>query len=163
MLQNKFEMPLDLAIKPSKIFNFYLFCIFFFSTISVFISTSLPLSLRFLLFVVLLFMTARILKKQKVKQVTSLKLNSVDEWELDINNKESFDIELSGECIVTYFLVWLNFTTCHSKGRKKNFHLLLLPDSADKDLLRKLRVRLRFLKHKTTEENKENAVIARMN
>ncbi len=146
MLQNKFEMPLDLAVKPSKIFNLYLCCIFSFSIVSIFISTSLPLSLRLLLFVILLFMTALILKKQKLNQVTSLKLNSVGEWELETNNKDSFEVELCGECIVTYFLVWLNFKSCNSEGRKKSFHLLLLPDSAEKDLLRQLRVRLRFLK-----------------
>ena len=152
MLHNKFEMPLDLAVKPSKIFSLYLYSIFFLAIVSIFILTSLPLSLRLLLFVVLLFMVVFILKKQKVNRVTSLKLNSVDEWELETNSKESFEVELSGECIVTYFIVWLNFTTCNSEGKKKNFHLLLLPDSADKDLLRQLRVRLRFLKNITAED-----------
>ena len=145
MLQNKFEMPLDLAVKPSKIFNLYLYGIFSLAIVSIFISTSLPLSLRLLLFVVLLFMVVFILKKQKVNRVTSLKLNSVDEWELETNSKESFEVELSGECIVTYFLVWLNFTIRNNEGKGKVYHVLLLPDSADGDLLRQLRVRLRFL------------------
>ena len=157
MLHNKFEMPLDLVVKPSKIFNIYLYCIFFFSAVSIFISTSLPLSLRLLLFVFLLCVTVLILKKQKTNKITSLKLNSVDEWELETNNKESFTVELNGECIVTYFLVWLNFTTCNSFGRKKVYHLLLLPDSADKNLLRQLRVRLRFL----STPDKGDVVIAK--
>lgn len=96
-------------------------------------------------------MMGLILKKQKVNQVTSLKLNSVDEWELETNNKESFEVELSGECIVTYFLVWLNFKTCNSGVKNKRFHVLLLPDSADKDLLRQLRIRLRFLSNPKIE------------
>lgn len=146
MLHNKFEMPLDLTVKPSKIFNIYLHCVFFFSTVSLFISTSLPLSFRLLLFVVLLFATVLIFKKQKTNQITSLKLNSIGEWELETNNKEMFEVELSGECIVTYFLIWLNFKTCNSERRSKCFHVLLLPDSADRDFLRQLRVRLRFLK-----------------
>lgn len=155
MLHNKFEMPLDLAIKPSKIFSLYLCCLFSFSTVSIFISTSLPLITRLLLFVILLFLTILIFKK-KVNKVTSVKLNSVDEWELETNSKENFEVELSGECIVTYFLVWLNFTTCKSEERKKNFHLLLLSDSADKDLLRQLRVRLRFLKGASEVEAPES-------
>jgi len=126
MLQNKFEMPLDLAVKPSKIFSLYLYGIFSLSIVSIFISTSLPLSLRLLLFVILLFVTVQIFKRQKENQITSLKLNSINEWELETNSKESFVVELSGECIVTYFLVWLNFTTCSSESIKKNFHLLLV-------------------------------------
>ena len=110
-----------------------------------------------LLFVFLLCVTVLIFKKQKIYQITSLKLNSVDEWELETNNKESFTVELNGECIVTYFLVWLNFTTCNSFGRKKVYHLLLLPDSADKNLLRQLRVRLRFL----STPDKGDVVIAK--
>ena len=156
MLHNKFEMPLDLAVKPSKIFSLYLCCLFSFSTVSIFISTSLPLITRLLLFVILLFLTILIFKKQKVNKVTSVKLNSVDEWELETNSKENFEVELSGECIVTYFLVWLNFTTCKSEERRKNFHLLLLSDSADKDLLRQLRVRLRFLKGASEVEAPES-------
>lgn len=150
MLQNKFEMPLDLVVKPSKIFSLYLYSIFSFSIVSIFIS-SLSISLQLLLVVILFGMTTFILKKQKLNKVTSLKLNSNDEWEIEINN-QSFDVELHGECIVTYFLIWLNFTTCNSFGRQKVFHVLLLPDSADKDQLRKLRVRLRFLKAMTEED-----------
>ncbi len=99
-------------------------------------------------------MTAVIFKMQKSKEVTSLSLNSNDEWKIEINN-QCFDVELHGECIVTYFLIWLNFTTYNSFGWKKKFHLLLLPDSADKNLLRQLRVRLRFLKNEKIEV-KEN-------
>lgn len=150
MLPNKFEMPLDLAVKNSKIFHTYLIAVFIFSFISIFIS-SLSLSLQLLLLVLLAGMAVFILKKQKLNKVSSLKLNSNDEWQIEINN-QIFDVELHGECIVTYFLVWLNFTACNSFGRKKTFHVLLLPDSADKDLLRKLRVRLRFLKNITAED-----------
>ncbi len=152
MLQNKFEMPLALAVKNSKIFHIYFIAVFLFSLISIFIS-SLPLSLQVLLIVVLAGMTVFIFKKQKTNKVSFLKLSSNDEWKIEINN-QSFDVELHGECIVTYLLIWLNFTACNSLGRKKIFHVLLLPDSADKDLLRKLRVRLRFLKDIEAIDNK---------
>ena len=91
---------------------------------------------------------------QNLKKITSLKLSGDDKWEIEINNAHSLDAELQGECIVTYFLIWLNFTSSNSFDRKKVFHLLLLADSADKDLLRQLRVRLRFLKQNTTEDTK---------
>ena len=146
MLQNKFEMPLDLAIKPSKIFYSYLIIIVLLAAISILISSSLLLSLRLLLFFLLLFMTALIVIKQKSNQVTCLFLNKDDEWELQVNNKQRYKVELKGECIVTYFLIWLNFSSRNIWGKEKIHHILLLPDSADKDLLRQLRVRLRFLK-----------------
>ena len=149
MLQNKFERPLDLIVKPSKIFHFYLGFIFLFSSVSVFIS-SLVVSVKFFLFFILLYLVFISFKKQNVNKIKSLKLND-DAWEIEVNN-QIISAELQGECIVTYFIVWLNFTSCNSFGKKTQFHVLLLPDSADKDLLRRLRVRLRLLKNKATEE-----------
>jgi len=99
-------------------------------------------------------MTVVIFKKTQSQQISLLRLNSNDEWSIEMNKQKVSDVKLSGECIVTYFLVWLNFSTCNSFGRKKVYHLLLLPDSADRDLLRQLRVRLRFFKNKV-EENTE--------
>lgn len=152
MLQNKFEMPLDLAVKTSKIFNTYLGVVFILSLISIFVLNSLSLILQIFLFSLLLMMVVFILKKEKTNRITSLKLNKDEKWELEINKEKMLDVELSGECIVTYFLIWLNFKDVGNKGKSKVFHLLLLPDSSDRDLLRQLRVRLRFLKILTTED-----------
>lgn len=93
-----------------------------------------------------------ILKKQRINKITSLKLSRDDKWKIEINNTQIYNAELNGECIVMYFLVWLNFTTCNSFGKKKIFHIMLLPDSIDKHLFRQLRVRLRFLKNITAED-----------
>jgi hypothetical protein len=90
-------------------------------------------------------MTVFIYKKLKYKHVNQLRLNNIGEWELELKNKKRFDVELNGECIVTHFLIWLNFSVINTAEKKKIFHVLLLPDSLDKDLLRQLRVRLRFL------------------
>jgi len=152
MLQNKFEMPLDLAVKPSKIFYSYLLAIFLLSSLSLLGLTSLPVILHLVLFVVLIIMTLVIVKKTQSQQISFLRLSSKDEWSIKINDHNISDVKLSGECIVTYFLVWLNFSTCNSFGRKKVYHLLLLPDSADRDLLRQLRVRLRFLSKQSKKE-----------
>ena len=151
MLQNKFEMPLDLAVKNSKIFHNYILIIFLLSIVSIFIS-SLSLMLQVSLVLLLIVMTLIILKKQRINKITSLKLSGDNKWEIEINNTQIYNTELQGECIVMYFLVWLNFTTCTSDGKKKIFHTMLLPDSIDKDLFRQLRVRLRFLKNTTAED-----------
>lgn len=91
--------------------------------------------------------------KKSVNKVTSIKLSKDDSWKVEVNNKNTFDAELYGECIVTYFIVWLNFTACNSFGKKTRFHILLLPDSVEKDLLRRLRVRLRFLKNEALDKD----------
>lgn len=151
MLQNKFEMPLGLVIKKSKLFSLYIFFVFIFSLLSVFIS-SLLLSEKIMLLTVLLTVSVFYFKKMHLNKITALKLNGDNEWEVKINNKQEFNVELYGECIVTYFLMWLNFSVKDNDGIHQKFNILLLPDSADKDLLRKLRVRLRFLKSKTAED-----------
>lgn len=97
-------------------------------------------------------MTIMILKKQRINKITRLKLSGDDKWEIEINNTQIYNAELHGECIVMYFLVWLNFMTCNGFGKKKIFHIVLLPDSIDKNLFRQLRVRLRFLKNTTAED-----------
>ena len=154
MLQNKFEMPLDLTVNSSKILYIYFIFVFLFSLISVLIS-GIPLKFQILLGMLLCLVSLHFLKYQSKNKITSIKLNQADEWEIEINNNESHKVELYGECIVTYFLVWLNFTTFNEIGKKKKFNLLLLPDSADKNLLRQLRVRLRFLSLIDKDEENE--------
>ena len=145
MLQNKYEMPLDLIINESKILNFYFYLIVFFSFISIFIS-SLSLSIKILFCIILLVSIIFSFKRKSLSKVTSLRLDNDSKWKIEVNN-ELLDAELYGECIVTYFVVWLNFTVCNSFGKKKQFQVLLLPDSTNKNSLRMLRVRLRFLKN----------------
>jgi len=154
MLQNKFEMPLDLTVNSSKILYIYFIFVFLFSLISVLIS-GIPLKFQILLGMLLCLVSLHFLKYQSKNKITSIKLNQADEWEIEINNNCSHKVELYGECIVTYFLVWLNFTTFNEIGKKKKFNLLLLPDSADKNLLRQLRVRLRFLSLIDKDEENE--------
>ena len=155
MLQNKFEMPLGLdpglKINNTSLYYIYLGSLFLCSLISILVLSSLAMSLQLLLFIALLVMTFFILKTEKNNQVTAIKLNKDDDWEISINHSGFVSAELIGECIVTYFVVWLNFSTMDKNGKKKTFHLLLLPNSADKELLRRLRVRLRFLKNKTDD------------
>lgn len=151
MLLNKFEMPLDLVVNDSKILRLYFNIIFFLSFISILIS-GLSLSVKLILCVGLLCLMFLFIKNKSKNKITSLKLNSDEGWGLVIDNKQHYDVTLQGECIVTFFIVWLNFTTTSRSNKNKRFHILLLPDSAEKDLLRRLRVRLRFFKNKKTED-----------
>ena len=153
MLQNKFEMPLDLVINDSKILKIYFYLVLSLSFVSVFTSF-LSLSVQALLCIVLLVGVIFYFKNKHINKITCLYLSEGDKWKIEVNN-EMFDAQLYGECVVTYFIIWLNFTGYNSSGKKKEFHVLLLPDSGDKNSLRRLRVRLRFLKNEklAVEEN----------
>ena len=151
MLQNKFERPLDLALSPSRIFYTYLVVIFVCASIGVTISEGLPVTYRLGLFILLLISFSIWLKYNLALNVINLKVNEKFEWQIESKDNEHLEVELYGECIVTHFLIWLNFSTVSTDAKKKKFHILLLSDSADKDLLRQLRIRLRFLNNKTTE------------
>lgn len=142
MLQNKFEKPLDLTLKTSKLFYFYLSVIFIFALLSVYISDALSLNIRLLLLFLVIFSIVIIILKNLRLKISHLHLSN-DEFQLTVNNKRH-SVELFGECVVTYYIIWLNFKTTNIENNKK-FHILLLMDSAEKDLLRQLRARLRFM------------------
>jgi len=148
MLQNKFEMPLDLEIKPSKLFSFYLIIILLLALTSILLLTTLPFGLRMLLILLLIVMTVFIYKELKNNRVSHLRLTSSGEWELESSHIKYTNAELTGECIVTYFFIWLNFSVVNAEGKKKIYHTLLASDSLDENLLRQLRVRLRFMLNK---------------
>ena len=157
MLQNKFEKPLDLALKSSKIFYIYLGLIFICALLSVYISDALSLNIRLFLLLMIFSGFFLILRKKSKQSISHLYLNS-DEFQLTLNNKK-YSVELFGECIVTYFIIWLNFKTTDTNDHNKKFHVLLLMDSAEKDLLRQLRARLRFMSFSDKESalSKETA------
>ncbi|MFK5914004.1 MAG: hypothetical protein QM484_06490 [Woeseiaceae bacterium] len=157
MLQNKFEMPLDLHVKPSKILRFYFLTLLFLSITSIFY-TGLDFYIQLFLLGLLGGYSNFVYRKYNSSQVTLLKLNSEDEWRVKENNIDSVKAELMGECIVTRFMVWLNFRVKNSLGREKVIRILLLPDSIETDHFRKLRARLRFLKNKTEESELEYKV-----
>ena len=97
-----------------------------------------------MLFIMFLTYGIIVLRLSSTPRVSKLVLKEDSSFEIISKNKERFEVELSGECIVTSFLIWLNFSLCNNENSNKKFHILLLPDSADKEQLRQLRVRLRL-------------------
>lgn len=141
MLPNKFEMPLDLDLKPSHILLGCFYICVFLGMLGIALSSALPIAVRLLLFFILLIYAYYLHQDLSLPVITTLHLKTDNSWELSIRSKEQVQAELYGECIVTYLLIWLNFRT--STGEK--YHLLLLRDSAEQENLRWLRVRLRFM------------------
>lgn len=141
MLHNKFEMPLDLTLRTSKIFFAYILILFILAFVSVLISSALSISVRVMLIIILIFLTRYLFTRLILTNITGLSFTRDEHWQLRRGTQKDITAELYGECIVTHYLIWLNFIT--SEGAK--IHLLLLSDSADKEMLRLLRIRLRFL------------------
>lgn len=140
MLPNKFEMPLDLKLKPSRTLLGCFFLLLFLSVFSIFLSSALSIATRVALFVILILYSYYIYPRLTVPEVTTLYMKADNSWELSTRRGELVSVELYGECIVTYLLLWLNFRTL--TGEK--YHLLLLRDSAEQEGLRLLRARLRL-------------------
>ena len=140
MLPNKFEMPLDLALKPSRILLYCFYFLILLSLLSILLSTALPIIVRLALFSGVCFYAYALYSRLAVAEVTALSLKADNSWELRTHRGEQVTAELYGECIVTYFLLWLNFKT---PGGEK-YHLLLLRDSTGQEALRLLRARLRL-------------------
>lgn len=158
MSQNKFERPLDLAIKPSRLFHTYLLVIFLFALISILTANSLSVLTQLVFSLILVIYTIFILKNNLVIPTSRLILKDESTLEIVTKDNERLEVELYGECIVTSFLVWLNFSTCEDKSKCKKFHLLLLSDSADKNQLRQLRIRLRFSAKRDKLTDKDNYI-----
>jgi hypothetical protein len=135
-------MPLDLTFKTSRLFIGYISIFFILALTSISISSALSVSTRIELILVLILLVYCSYKKLLTPRITGLKFSADESWELWLDNQKPVAVKLYGECIVMHYLIWLNFKTL--KGN--TFHLLLLSDSADKESLRLLRIRLRFLK-----------------
>lgn len=82
--------------------------------------------------------------KFKNTRITQVDISSESQYKITVNS-EVIDIVLFGECIVTSFMIWLNFK---DEKNKKKYYLLLLPDSATRNELRQLRIRLRLFANK---------------
>lgn len=146
MLPGKYERPLDLTIKPSLYYRYYLIIIYSLAIFSLLFLVSFPLLIRFFLLIALFAYSIYLNESCRKNKIVQLRLKTDDSFELITSDKKLYSGSLYGECIVTRFLLWLNFSVTADKVKKKNFHLLLLTDSADKELLRQLRVRLRLMR-----------------
>jgi len=123
---------------------------------SLFFYNSLSLNVQLLCFTLLLISYVRFISSKNHKTISHLSNTAESGWKITVND-HLYQAELVGECIVTSVLIWLNFSCVVDDGRKNTFRVLILPDSADKDVLRQLRVRLRFVKENDTDNKADSA------
>ena len=141
MLQNKFEMPLDLEIKSSRV----LLNLFYLYTTLVFLSliflSGLPGYYNLVIGAPSFLMFKNIYRGCKYPEITCIQVDKNDQLSILLNNNEKLDVSLSGECIVTSFLIFLTLKT----PLNKKYRLTLTRDSLSNDEFRRLRVKLRYL------------------
>lgn len=142
MLPNKFEMPLDLEINPSRTSLALLLCFLFLALISVLFLNGLEYLFRLLLTVIHFFFAFHFLKVFYKPVVKKLVIDANNDMYLIFNNQQRRAVVLTGECIVSSYIVFLQFK---SPGKRKVYRLVLFNDSVNSEGLRRLKVRLRFI------------------
>ena len=147
MSYRKYATPLSLTLKPSRLATL------FYSTVAlstVIFSFFIPiatlyqwLTVVFIVFTLIYILSVewRLLEKLSIGKVTWKEENY---WQLETSAGEVVEAELIGDSLNTLYLVVLNFRI---EGRRRAKSVVLFQDSADEELLRKLRVRLKVQSH----------------
>jgi hypothetical protein len=135
-----FELPI--AIRPSRWLAVVLY-ITHIGAILILLVTGLPLVVRSLLIgavIINLWVTTRsILLQKSLRSPVQLLLNAAGEWYLTMSNGDVHEVALRPGAFVHPWLVVLPFR----RGSRRPV-VILTPDVVDKDLFRRLRVRLKF-------------------
>lgn len=141
-MSNHFELPLRIDIKPTFWLTFGLTAGHLGACLTLFV-VELALAIKLLIVMAILLSllhTVRtyILQKNPHSPVQLL-LDAMDEWHLTIANGETREVKLRSGALVHPLLVVLPFR-CGMRFPV----VILAPDVVDADMLRRLRVRLRY-------------------
>jgi len=141
--ESAFNLPVIINYRPS-LWVFSCLCMVHFGALICLYPAAIPVWLKWLLMATVLCSYIRhhrvyvILKNSSCPQRLILKAS--DEWLLCSRDGASIPIKLLPESFVHPWLVVLRF-----KGHKLHFHAFVLTlDNIDVDILRRLRVRLRY-------------------
>lgn len=141
-MQNPFELPLVIPVRPSPWFIF-LFYMAHLGAIPVLIASKVPLPFQILITGSLLASMYHghnfYIKRNHPASLVQVVLNQTGEWLLNFANGRTMPAVLKPFAFVHPLLVVLSF-----KGEAGTSHIILTPDTVDPDTFRRLRVRLRF-------------------
>lgn len=143
MSHSKYEKPLVLDLTPSKTLVRLLIAVHTLTLLALLAPMTLPWFLRGLLaigVVISLWHYLRLTALQSHPQsIKRLNWQDDTQWVLTLVAGQDVDATLCAECFVTVWLIVLRFD-CDDGQRRS---VMLVPDRADGDDLRRLRVRLR--------------------
>ena len=144
-MTNHFELPVLISVKASKWLKFWLYIIHFLA-IPVIVMTDLGWLVKVLLTVAiggsLYVVNCNYIKLQGRGSIVRIMLNEADEWWLTTARGDTIHATLLPAAFVHPALITLPF---QAQGRK--YTVVLTPDIVNTDMLRRLRVRLKFLRH----------------
>lgn len=140
MLSNKSVTTPALTLRPSRYLAIYLIAMHSLALSVVFFPLLIPVAVRFIIAAAILY--SALYTWQRKEQVTALRAPAEDGlWHLQTRHAQDEQASL-GEYFVTTWLIALRFKT----PAKKNYSVLVLPDSGAGDEIRRMRVYLRQLK-----------------
>ena len=137
--------PFAVALKITPVFSINLFKVLIIvSLASLIVVISLPLNLftKLIGFLIILIWLVVVLREHcwhQDRAIITAILRTDDTWLVFFNGKESVKAELLSGCLVQPWLTVLQFRL--PDRRRKS--LILLQDNVDKDIFRRLRVRLK--------------------
>ena len=144
-MTNHFELPVLISVKASKWLKFWLYIIHFL-VFPVIVMTELVWLAKALLIITiggnLYFVNRNYIRLQGRNSIVRIMLNDADEWWLTTAGGDAIHATLLPAAFVHPLLIALPF---QAQGRK--YTVILTPDVVNTDMLRRLRVRLRFLRH----------------
>ncbi len=143
--ESAFELPIHIHYRPSTWVLYGLTFSHIGALICLF-PIVIPVGLKFLLGSAIVYSTIRTyriyLESSTAIKPIQLILNAEDEWLIISSDGNSQASTLLAESFVHPYLVVLRFTT----ENKQYFVFILTPENVDQDILRRLRVRLKFRK-----------------
>lgn len=141
-MQNRFELPLFISVKPSRWF----IAVFYFAyagAILALTASNLPLIIQILIIAGLLASLIHghylYINRKNPDSPVQLVLNQAGEWLLSLASGQTVPVVLKPMAFVHPLLVVLTF-----KAETGSYRVILTPDTVDPDTFRRLRVRLRF-------------------
>jgi hypothetical protein len=141
-MTNNFELPIVITVRPSKWLNLWLYITHIFAIPVVFMA-DLVVPVQVLLIVTiclsLFFSIGKYIYFREANSIVRIILNGADEWWLTTVRGDTISATLLPAALVHPLLVILPFQT-----RDGTYTVILTPDVTDPDMLRRLRVRLRF-------------------
>lgn len=145
-MTNHFELPVLISVKASKWLKFWLYIIHFLA-IPVIVMTALAWPAKALLAITiggsLYFVKRNYIQLQGRNSIVRVVLDDADEWWLSTARGDTIHATLLPAAFVHPLLITLPF---QSHGRK--YTVILTPDIVNANMLRRLRVRLRYPRSK---------------
>lgn len=149
--------PGTLLLQPSRILLVLLTCAALFFSAMLFLvplPSALRLAILFLILAATIYFSLRDALLKLTWSFTSLNINAQNQLQLVRKNGKRLEVSVQENTVVTPYLTVLNCQLNEAVFLQRLFthHVLILPDTADAEAYRRLRVWLRWAKRRAVED-----------